>query len=271
MFTGLVEGVGVIRQLEPSNPSQPDGGLRVSLSAPAEILADLKLGDSIALDGACMTVVSLESGTLEKHPLESDAPGNKALAADGFSVEVSPESLSKTIMGAYKVGRRVNLERPLLPSSRLGGHFVSGHVDCTASVLACFESGNSHIYRFALKDPTQAGYLVEKGSVTINGISLTVNTVDHHVFTVCIIPHTLSVTTIGDYTPDSEVYDTVNIETDILGKYVHRLLTVQGDASMLKSGSESENSQPGSQSSKTRLFAGDWFCHDKAIHGEYPT
>jgi riboflavin synthase len=194
MFTGLIEEVGTVSAVESSSQ-----GSRISISA-RHILQNVQLGDSIAVDGACMTVVAFD--------------------AQGFSFEASPESLSKTNLCAFKPGRRVNLERPLTPTSRIGGHYVTGHVDGLATLVSSTPQGNSHILEFSVASPELAELLVAKGSVAILGISLTVNTVGKDRFSVAIIPHTLGHTNLGDYQPG----DQVNIETDLLGKYVRRLL-----------------------------------------------
>ncbi len=202
MFTGLIEEVGVIASVESGVE-----GSRITVSA-AEVLKNVKLGDSIAVDGACMTVVAFKSTE--------------------FTFEASPESLSKTNFSGFRPGRRVNLERPLTPESRIGGHYVTGHVDGLATVVSRTVQGNSHIFTFEVNAPDLAELLVPKGSVTILGISLTVNTVEKNRFSVAIIPHTLAHTNLGDY----QTGDSVNIETDLLGKYVRRLLferNVQAD------------------------------------------
>ena len=230
MFTGLIETIGQITSVETSNSGSR---LTVAVADPS-FLADARTGDSIAIDGVCTTVIALE----DHHR---------------FSIEASPETLAKTTFASYAAGKRVNLERPLTPQSRIGGHFVTGHADGTADILAKFEEGNSWVYRFRLNTPGLACFLIEKGSVAVNGISLTVNTVQNEAFTVAIIPHTLAHTSLGDYGID----DTVNIETDLLGKYVARLL----QAAPL-------NTPGHNDTIRSRLFAGQWFCHDEAIHGD---
>lgn len=197
MFTGLIEEVGTIAQVE-SNAA----GSRIRVNA-AKVLEGVQLGDSIAVDGACMTVIDFDE--------------------QSFSFEVSPESLSKTNFSTFQRGKRVNLERPLTPSSRIGGHYVTGHVDGLGKVISRQEQGNSVIFTFEVPTGEMAALLVPKGSVAILGISLTVNTVERNRFSVAIIPHTLSHTNLGDYHPG----DAVNIETDLLGKYVQRLMSGQ--------------------------------------------
>ncbi|WP_303673601.1 riboflavin synthase [Vampirovibrio chlorellavorus] len=197
MFTGLIEEVGCIAQVETNA-----AGSRIRVQA-RRILENVALGDSIAVDGACMTVIAFDDGS--------------------FSFEASPESLSKTNFSSFQPGKRVNLERPLTPSSRIGGHYVTGHVDGLAKVLSREVQGNSIVFTFEVPSEAMAALLVPKGSVAILGISLTVNTVSENRFTVAIIPHTLSHTNLGDYQPGNAV----NIETDLLGKYVQRLMSGQ--------------------------------------------
>jgi riboflavin synthase len=194
MFTGLIEEVGVVSAIE----SNPDGS-RITVSA-RHVLEGARLGDSIAVDGACMTVVAFDG--------------------QSFSFEASPESLTKTNFHTFKPGSRVNLERPLTPASRIGGHYVTGHVDGQATVVSIEPQGNSIIYTFEVDGDELAELLVPKGSVAVLGISLTVNTVSGRRFSVAIIPHTRAHTNLGNYRPG----DRVNIETDLLGKYVRRLM-----------------------------------------------
>ncbi len=194
MFTGLIEEVGIVDSIETT-----ESGSVLKIRA-RTVLEGLKTGDSLAIDGVCTTVVRF--------------------TPENFTIEASPETLSKTILGTLQPGSKVNLERPLTPTSRLGGHFVTGHVDGTALIISKEQDGMSWIYHFRLDSPELAPLLISKGSVTVNGISLTVNTVDKHIFSVAIIPHTLTHTNLGDYGPDSRV----NIETDMLGKYVQRLM-----------------------------------------------
>jgi riboflavin synthase len=205
MFTGLIEALGYITRIEAAG-----GGKRFTVTIEKEseetpFLTNAALGDSIAVDGACMTVVAFQ---------------NQADAAQTFSFEASPESLTCTVLGHAKVGNRVNLERPLLPTSRIGGHYVTGHVDGLGRLISQTPQGNSQVLTFEVDSNELAELLVPKGSVAILGISLTVNTVRERQFSVAIIPHTLTHTTLGDYKPAA----LVNIETDLLGKYVRRLL-----------------------------------------------
>lgn len=200
MFTGLIEQIGTIIQAVHTSEGSK---ITVRLQAISPRWA-LQTGESIAIDGACTTVISHSNeGSLSE-----------------FIIEASPETLSKTTFGSYQPGMRVNLEKPVTPNALLGGHFVTGHVDGAAVLLSKTPEGISWIYRFQLKDPELAQYLIPKGSIAVSGISLTVNTVENDVFSVAIIPHTLSQTNLDD----QPIGGTLNIETDILGKYVHRLL-----------------------------------------------
>jgi riboflavin synthase len=216
------------------------------------VLQGIALGDSVAVDGACMTVIAFDEKT--------------------FSFEASPESLSKTNFYGFTPGKRVNLERPLTPSSRIGGHYVTGHVDGLARIAAITEEGNSWVYEFEVPDAELAELLIPKGSVAVLGISLTVNTVTGKRFTVAIIPHTRAHTNLIDYA----VGDQVNIETDLLGKYVRRLLRGQAPEeevspliATLDDGATVDaptlvpalNALTGTRPSPN-IHTGSWFCHD---------
>ena len=202
MFTGLIQALGTVCQVAPLNE-----GLLVGVEAPlASLSHPLALGDSIALNGCCTTVIRLEG--------------------DAFFVELSKETLSKTAFSGLKLGKRLNLELPITPTTPLGGHYVTGHVDCVLPLISSEVVGICWVLTFALPERQDfQGLLVEKGSVAIDGISLTVNTVDSTGFTVCIIPHTMNHTTLEDLPVDG----LVQVEFDILGKYVQRLLQVQGN------------------------------------------
>ncbi len=178
------------------------GGMVFGLESDFAI-SDPKEGESIATNGVCLTARNFS--------------GNR------FLVDVSPESLSRTGLGRLKLGSRVNLERALRLSDRLGGHIVSGHVDGLGMVEERRESGDFTLFHFSL-DPSLIKYVIEKGSITINGISLTVNSCQENRFAVSIIPHTLAVTTLGELKQG----DRVNIEVDIIGKYVEKLLGGHG-------------------------------------------
>jgi riboflavin synthase len=192
MFTGLIEDLGTVRELRKGT-----AGARLSV-ATAIPMAELVLGESIAVNGICLTVTSFGGGS--------------------FTADVSPETLDRSNLSALLPGSRVNLERALRLGDRLGGHWVSGHVDAVGILEQLQRDGNA--WRLGFRLPAEISrYLVEKGSVAIDGISLTVNSVAAETFSVAIIPHTLALTTLKE----AKVGAQVNIETDILGKYVDRL------------------------------------------------
>lgn len=194
MFTGIIEACGSIAALERRGADR-----RLRIAAGGLDMSDVKLGDSIAVDGVCLTVVGFDE--------------------QGFDLDVSAESLSKTSLGEFSLGRRVNLEKALRPTDRLGGHIVSGHVDGVGVVESRQAVGDS--LRFAVRLPDAlAKYIAVKGSVCIDGVSLTVNQVRGAVFEINIIPHTAAVTTLGDYQPGRQV----NIEVDLIARYLERLL-----------------------------------------------
>lgn len=193
MFTGIIEEMGVIRKMTRKGE---DALLEIDTSMN---LDDIKIGDSIAISGACLTVT--------------------AKTDKSFAVDVSAETLSKTTLRTLKGGDRVNLEKALKANGFLGGHIVLGHVDCIGKICEKVSKSNSLIFGVEI-DTAFSKYLVEKGSVTVDGISLTVNKCEKNRFYVNIIPHTAQATTLGFKT----VADPVNIETDILGKYVEKLL-----------------------------------------------
>ena len=195
MFTGLVEGRGLVTGLVTEGPA-----VRVEIEPPASMSAeDSAVGDSISLSGCCLTIVAVEQGR--------------------WSFEAGEETLSKTVLGDLNVGSHVNLERSLPVNGRLGGHFVQGHVDGTGVVDEIVRDGEWITMWFRVpQDLSQL--MVPKGSVAVDGISLTLVDVERERFSVALIPHTLEVTTLGV----RQVGDRVNIETDVLGKYVQKLL-----------------------------------------------
>ncbi|MFZ2405660.1 MAG: riboflavin synthase [Methylobacter sp.] len=208
MFTGIILAVGKISAIE-----RKAGDCRLTIATGKLPLHDVVLGDSIAVNGVCLTAVELGS--------------------DYFCADVSNETLSRTILNAATVGTPVNLELALTPSTRLGGHIVSGHVDGIGAVTEKRADGRS--FRFKFKAPDNlAKYIAEKGSICINGISLTVNEVDGAVFSVNIVPHTLKETTLGD----AAVGTKVNLEVDLLARYLERLIT--GDAAAKSCGGVTE-------------------------------
>lgn len=194
MFTGIIEAIGTIRSLTPKG-----GDVRVQVATGKLDLGDVKLGDSIAVNGICLTAVEL--------------PG------DGFCADVSRETLQRTAFVDLKAGTRVNLEKALTPTSRLGGHLVSGHVDGVGEVIA--RSDNARAVQFRLRAPRElAKYIALKGSITVDGTSLTVNGVNGAEFELTIVPHTLGETVMADYQPGRQV----NLEVDLLARYLERLL-----------------------------------------------
>lgn len=199
MFTGLIEEVGTVGALR-----RGQTGADVTVRA-AAVLQDVALGDSIACNGCCLTVTELGSG--------------------GFVVHAGTETLARTTVGEWAAGARVNLERALSVGSRLGGHFVQGHVDGVGKVLAVTAEGETTRWRFMLPDELEP-FVVEKGSITVDGISLTVTAVLPGAFEVAIIPHTLAHTTLGTARTGLRV----NLEVDILAKYVHKMVSAMGAA-----------------------------------------
>lgn len=193
MFTGIIQGLGTLVEKRPAG-----GGMVFGLEADFE-LADPQEGESIAVNGACLTARNIR--------------GRR------FYVDVSPETLARTGLGRLQAGSRVNLERALRLCDRLGGHLVSGHIDAQGRVEQRRASGDFTLFTFSL-NPQLTKYVIEKGSITINGISLTVNSCERDRFSVSIIPHTLAMTTLGELKEG----DQVNIEVDLVGKYVEKLL-----------------------------------------------
>lgn len=193
MFTGIVEEMGAVTALDKSL-----AGTRLSVLA-ASVMSDLKLGDSMCVNGTCLTVV--------------------ARTDRDFSVEISPETLSVTTLGQLAVGAPVNLERAMKLNERIGGHLVAGHVDGVGTIRSRRQEGNAIVFTIEAP-PDVLRYCIVKGSVTVDGISLTINEVGSHAFSVAIIPHTATVTTLGL----KQVNDQVNLESDLIGKYVERLL-----------------------------------------------
>ncbi|AHK79193.1 riboflavin synthase subunit alpha [Ectothiorhodospira haloalkaliphila] len=194
MFTGIIQSVGSLAATQDRG-----GDCRLTLRTGKLDLTDVQLGDSIAVNGVCLTAVAL--------------PG------DGFEADVSRETLSKTSLGALGIGDPVNLEKALTPTTRLGGHLVSGHVDGLGEVTTVEQEARSWRYHVRVPDEL-ARYIAPKGSVCIDGVSLTVNTVEGAVFTVNIVPHTQQETIINGY----RVGTRVNIEVDIIARYLERLL-----------------------------------------------
>lgn len=199
MFTGIVETVGTVGAIERETDS-----IRMRINAPA-VMEGVQHGDSIAVDGVCLTVTEFD--------------------AEGYTADVMQVTLDYTTLGNLREGERVNVERAMATGSRYGGHVVQGHVDGTAQLLSRIPSENWEIFRFTLDDPTLGKYIAKKGSVALNGTSLTVAEVSEQAvgegtwFEVSLIPTTLSDTMLGDL----KVGDRVNVECDVLAKYIERL------------------------------------------------
>jgi riboflavin synthase len=192
MFTGIIEAIGEVVALQPKN-----GDLRLRIKTHSLNLGDVQLGDSIATNGVCLTVV--------------DLPG------DGYWADVSRETLDNTT--GWKLGQRVNLEKALTPQTRLGGHIVSGHVDGVGEVVNRYPDARSERFRICAPKPL-AKYIAHKGSITVDGTSLTVNKVDGAEFELNIVPHTLQWTIMDTYKTGTQV----NLEVDVLARYLERLM-----------------------------------------------
>ena len=197
MFSGIVEEMGALKSVEKRLT-----GAKMSILASA-VLQDLKIGESVSVSGACLTVTAIDN--------------------QDFSVDVSSETLNRTTLGSATAGDPVNLERAMKLNERIGGHLVSGHIDGIGLVRGREQDGNS--FHLTIEAPEEIfRYCVQKGSITVDGISLTINVVSDKFFSVAIIPHTAKVTTIGL----KQIGDSVNLETDLIGKYVERLLQASG-------------------------------------------
>lgn len=198
MFTGIIEAVGSVSKLQ-----QLGSDWRLTINSGKLDLSDVVLGDSIAVNGCCLTVIDLQKNC--------------------FAADVSNESMRCTALGEFKDGTRVNLEKAMLASGRLGGHIVSGHVDAVGSLIESSADGAS--LRLVYEAPKEiAKYIASKGSICIDGTSLTVNEVSAQKFSVNVIPHTQVETIIGDYT----VGQRVNLEVDLIARYLERLLQGAG-------------------------------------------
>ena len=197
MFTGIVEAIGSV-----SAVTKKGGDVELLIDAGALMLGDAKVGDSISVAGACLTVTRL--------------------ARSGFAADVSTETLARTTLGRRGPGHPVNLERALRAGATLGGHYVTGHIDGIACLLEAHEDARSQRLLFEVP-PELARYLAPKGSVTLEGVSLTVNEVDGRRFGVNLIPHTRAATTLGRIA----VGDEVNLEVDIIARYLERLINAR--------------------------------------------
>ena len=196
MFTGIIEGLGAISAIRPAGQ-----GRRMSVEADFD-LKQTKIGDSICVSGACLTAVKIDGRD--------------------FEVDISPETLQMTTFGQAKVGQRVNIERALMLSDRIDGHLVSGHIDGVGKIGKRETVGNAIVVTIEVPEALTR-YMINKGSVAVDGISLTINTCDAGSFSVSIIPHTAKLTTIGLKNKG----DPVNIETDMLGKYVEKFMNAR--------------------------------------------
>ena len=198
LFTGLIQDIGIVQTVERSM-----GGMRVTIATRLD-LSGIRDGDSVAVDGACLTVIKKTAGS--------------------FSVEVSAETLERTTLDRVQSGQAVNLEESLRLSDPLGGHLVSGHVDGTGQILRILPEGNATRYRFGFPEP-MGRYLIEKGSVAVDGISLTIADLDDQSFHAVVLPHTARSTTLGR----KRVGDRVNLENDLIAKYVEKFVRFRGD------------------------------------------
>jgi riboflavin synthase len=199
MFTGIIKAMGKITAIE-----QHGGDVRLTVSSPDLPWSDYEPGESISVNGVCLTAVHFHD--------------------DGFDTDVSVETLDVTGLGRLAIGSRVNLEPALSLGERLGGHLVSGHVDCTGTVSR--RAADARSIRLVIDIPVEySRYIAKKGSVCVDGVSLTINEVSGNSFEMNIIPHTADVTIIGDYA----VGTVVNVEVDILARYIERLLSTDGD------------------------------------------
>ncbi|KAF8865649.1 Lumazine-binding protein [Acephala macrosclerotiorum] len=197
MFTGIVETIGVVSEL---NPQSEDGGTTLTISNASSILSDCTLGDSISVNGTCLTVIWFDKSS--------------------FKVGVAPETLRRTNLGSLKKDSNVNLERAVSASTRMGGHFVQGHVDTVATILAITPDGNALTFRFKPRDKAVLRYIVEKGYVTLDGASLTITKVDDEegYWEVMLISYTQDKVV----TASKKVGEEVNVEVDQIGKYVEK-------------------------------------------------
>ena len=194
MFTGLVQGIGRVRAIEPRG-----GDVTLVFDSGHVPLDDLERGGSVGVSGVCLTATRLEQSS--------------------FAADVSRETLSLTTLGEWQIGTRVNLEKALRAGQALGGHYVTGHVDGVGHVLACHDDGRSVRVEFGVP-PELARYVARKGSICIDGVSLTVNGAEGDRFDVNLVPHTLEVTTLGQLQPGSRV----NLEVDIIARYLERMM-----------------------------------------------
>lgn len=202
MFSGIIEETGQIKSL-----SRRDSSLEIIVRA-SKILEDLKVGDSVNIDGACQTAVRIDKNE--------------------FAVEAIEETLKKTTFGNLKIGQLVNLERAVKASDRLGGHILTGHIDCRGKIDSIKDKSGSYIFEISLPQ-SNLKYLIEKGSIAVDGISLTIVEVKPKSFTVSVIPHTIKNTNFVF----KKIGDEVNIELDIIGKYIEKMLNSKSPQSKI--------------------------------------
>ena len=195
MFTGIIEGVGSIASVEPRG-----GDVRLRIGTGTLPFDDVRLGESIAVNGVCLTVVAFDAAS--------------------FEADASTETLALTTLGRLSAGAAVNLERAMRPNDRLGGHLVSGHVDGLGAVVSVHDDARAQRWRFSAP-AALLRYIAKKGSICVDGVSLTVNEVDEAGFEVALVPHTVSHTAFGA----TKIGDAVNLEIDLVARYVERLLT----------------------------------------------
>ena len=200
MFTGIIESIGKIEKIE-----HQSGDAKLTINIGKLDMSDVALGDSIACNGVCLTAINFDSNS--------------------YTADVSGETLRLTTLGYLSVGSPVNLEKALTPTTRLGGHLVSGHVDGVGEVLAIKKDSRSVQYKIAAPQEL-AHYIAKKGSICVDGVSLTVNEINENIFELNLVPHTLSETTANEYQAGSKV----NLEVDLLARYLERLLTGQKEA-----------------------------------------
>lgn len=200
MFTGLIQSVGTLRQREPRG-----GDVRLRIGTGTLPFDDVALGESIAVNGVCLTVIEFD--------------------ASSFAVDASTETLALTTLGGLAIGAPVNLERAMLPTDRLGGHLVSGHVDGVGRVREVWPDARAQRWRFEVPAVLRK-YIATKGSICVDGVSLTVNGIDDDGFEVALIPHTVAHTAFSA----TQVGDAVNLEVDLVARYVERLLAERGGA-----------------------------------------
>ena len=194
MFTGIIEELGTVTVFDPRAT-----GARLRIQC-ATVLSDLTAGGSISVNGVCLTAIDL--------------------AADSFAADLAPETLDRSNLGDLTAGSRVNLERPVTPVTRLSGHIVQGHVDATGELVSLDPLGDGNWWLRVRVPPALDRYLVEKGSISIDGISLTIASIEHSVVAVAVIPHTHANTTLGFANPGARL----NLEVDVLAKHVEKLL-----------------------------------------------